>query len=166
MLGVVHPTSYEYHNIHDEPQPQHHDAHSNEQVIYGQPHHETVSQHNELLTTENFPSDKHTQVFFKSSTEPSYQSDEQHYAPEEHHHHHQQQQYLAPAQVNTYRAPLVYHKYEEQYYNQHGDDQGDGAQYADSAGQFNRHVNFLGSIFPTELNPTNWLNLNLCVCVI
>lgn len=141
MLGVVHPTSYEYHNIHEEQQQQqqqqlqqqhqhehehqHHDTHSNEQIIYGQPHHGAVSQHNELLTTENFPSEKHTQVIFKSSTE-SYQSDE-HYGHDDH----QQQQYLPPSQVNTYRAPLVYHKYEH-YYNDQAED---GGQY--DTGQLN-----------------------------
>lgn len=117
VTGVVQPTAYEYHNIHDEQQHhqhQHqHDTQSNEeQIVYGQPQ-ETVSQHDELLTNENYPDDKHTQVYFKSTTETPYQSQEQygHEQPLSH-------QYVSHAHVNTYRAPLVYHKL-EQFYNPH-----------------------------------------------
>lgn len=92
-----------------------HDTHSNEEVIYGQPHQESVSDHDALLTTENFPDDKHTQVYFKSSTQSPYQTDD-HYSQQI------SQQYLP----QTYRAPLVYHKYEEESYYPQGGDQGDG----------------------------------------
>lgn len=128
LLGAVHPTAYDYHNIHEEQQ--HHDTHSTEEIVYGQPHHETVSEHNAHLTNENFPSDKHTQVYFKTTTEAPYHSDEHQYGHEPQP---QPQPYLPHTQVNTYRAPLVYHKLEEEFYNTH-DDHGDIGQYASNGG--------------------------------
>lgn len=134
VLGVVHPTSYEYHNVHEEQQQQHHpDTHSNEEIVYGQPHHTENFGHQ----AENYPDDKHTQIILPQKNPTPYQSDE-HYDHED-----QQQHYLAPAQVNTYRAPLVYHKY-EQYYN---DDQGDSSQYAGSAGSLNTYIIFFAETF-------------------
>lgn len=133
LIDIVQPTAYEYHNVHEEQQHHHseHDTQSNEEIVYGHqhPHHESVSEHNELLTTENFPDDKHTQVIFKSATESPYQhSDEQYSQP-------LPQQYLQPhthqTHVASYRAPLVYHKLEEQFYNPH-DDQGDSSQYSNA----------------------------------
>lgn len=119
IVGVVHPTAYQYHNVHNEQSQQAYSAdhESNDDVVYGQQQ-ESVSQHNELLTNENYPDDKHTRVIFKTSTEATYNTD--HYEHEQH-----PQQYLPPSPVNTYRAPLVYHKL-EQFYNPH-DDQGDGS---------------------------------------
>lgn len=131
VIGLVQPTAYEYHNIHEEQQHNLHDTKSNEESVYGHQHqhHESVSEHNGLLTTENFPDDKHTQVYFKSSTENPYHSEEQqHYGHEQEHDQTLPQQYLPQSHVNTYRAPLVYHKF-EQYYNPH-DDQGDNEQYS------------------------------------
>lgn len=131
LIDIVQPTAYEYHNVHEEQQHHHseHDTQSNEETIYGHSHHESVSEHNELITTENFPDDKHTQVIFKSATESPYQqSDEQYSQP-------LPQQYLQPhshqTHVASYRAPLVYHKLEEQFYNPH-DDQGDSSQYSNA----------------------------------
>lgn len=125
----VHPTTYEYHNVHEEQQHHNiHDTHSNEDIVYGQQHHESESDHSSLQTNENFPSDKHTQVYFKTTTETPYQSE--HYGHEQ-----QPQQYLPQSHVNMYRAPLVYHKL-EQFYNVHDDhgDQGDTSQYSGHSG--------------------------------
>lgn len=128
LIGFVQPTAYEYHNIHGEQQQQHHhhhsehDTQSNEEIVYGHPHQESVSEHNQLLTNENYPDDKHTQVIFKSSTETPYQSEEQYNHPLHH-------QYVPQTHVASYRAPLVYHKLEEQFYNPN-DDQGDSSQYS------------------------------------
>lgn len=118
IVGVVHPTAYQYHNVHDEQSQQAYgaDHETNDEVVYGQQ--ESVSPHNELLTNENYPDDKHTRVIFKTSTEPTYASDQ-------YEHEQPSRQYLPQSQVNTYRAPLVYHKL-EQFYNPH-DDQGDGS---------------------------------------
>lgn len=127
LIGIVQPTAYEYHNVHDEQQQHHHHQHdtqSNEEIVYGHPHHESVSEHNQLLTTENFPDDKHTQVIFKTSTETPYHSDEQYSQP-------LPQQYLPQTHVASYRAPLIYHKLEEQFYNPHND-QGDSSQYSNA----------------------------------
>lgn len=93
---------------------------SHEEIIYGRPHHETASEHNQLLTTENFPSDKHTQVIFKSTTAAPYHESEHdntqlQHEQEQVHEHEQHSQYLQPA-TQTYQAPLVYHKLEH-YYN-------------------------------------------------
>lgn len=106
--AVIQPTAFEYHNVHDEQHHQH-DTQSNEEIAYGQAHQEAVSQNDELLTNENYPDDKHTHAYFKSSTETPYQSHEQYGHG---------QQYVTHAHVNTYRAPLVYHKL-EQFYNPH-----------------------------------------------
>lgn len=87
------------------------EAHSPQQspVSYG---HDASSQHEDeshhdsgsLLTSENFPSDKHTHVIFKTTTEEPYDYHSSH----------------APAvQVQTVRAPLVYHKLEQFYGNNH-----------------------------------------------
>jgi hypothetical protein len=113
---------------------------------YDQPSHNPSPAH--LLTSENFPDNKHTQVIFKSTT--------QH--PQEYHHlhdhHHQLQEHAAHvaltsqaadhavadgddttatdavdsnAQVQTYNAPLVYHQL-EQYY-------GDEEEFLPSSGE-------------------------------
>lgn len=120
FIGVVHPTAYQYQNIHDDQTHQQYssDHDANGESVYGQPQHESVSQHNELLTNENYPDDKHTRVVFKTSTEPTYTSN--HYDNEQY-----AQPYLPQSQVSTYRAPLVYHK-SEHFYNQ-PDDQTDGS---------------------------------------
>lgn len=123
---MVHPTSYEYHNVHagaDYHHPHHgHVQNAHEQIIYGRPHQESVAEHDQLLTTENFPSDKHTQVIFKTTTAAPYHGPEYDNTQVEHEHEHQHEQheqhdhhshYLAP---QTYQAPLVYHKLEH-YYN-------------------------------------------------
>lgn len=113
----MHPTAYSYQNIHeDQPQQQQHyeqpTVHDgNEEAVYGPPNHQSESDAHsgQLLTNENYPDDQHTRVIFKTSTEPPYTSD-----------HLEPQPYL-PGPVNTYRAPLVYHKL-EQYYNPHNDE--------------------------------------------
>lgn len=114
FVGVVQQTAYQYHNIHDEQSNQQYNTEqeTNGEIAYGQQH-ESVSPHNGLLTQENYPDDKHTRVIFKTSTEQSYASD---YDQEQ-----QPQPYLPQSQVNTYRAPLVYHKL-EQFYNPHEED--------------------------------------------
>lgn len=129
VTGVVQPTAYEYHNIHEEQQHQH-DTKSNEEIVYGHQHDESVSEHNGLLTTENFPDDKHTQVYFKTSSETPYNSEEQQHYEHQHYEQEQplQQQYQPQSHVDTYRSPLVYHKL-EQFFNPH-DDQGDNEQYS------------------------------------
>lgn len=70
-----------------------------------------------MLTNENYPDDKHTRVIFQSSTEPS-TYDTGHYEPEQHEHAHPNA-YLPTNPVDTYRAPLVYHKTEQFYNNPH-----------------------------------------------
>lgn len=110
---------------------QHEEAHIPHQpsVDYGPPsQHEEESHHDpsSLLTTENFPSDKHTQVIFKSTTEQPYIYHSSH----------------APAvQVQTIRAPLVYHKLEEFY---------DQNRQINSELEYGSHSD-IGSI-PTETN--------------
>lgn len=110
--GVIDPVSYEYHNVHV-------GAHLHPQqlrgeIVYGRPHHESVSEHNQVLTDENFPSDKHTQVIFKSTTaapihEAVHQNTEiEHVQP-------QQPQYETPA-IQNHQTPVVYHNL-DQYYN-------------------------------------------------
>lgn len=119
FLGVIHPSAYAYQNYHQGQYPtqevQHQDYHnehdSNDEVVYG---HQEVTPHNGLLTNENYPDDKHTRVIFQSSTEPS-TYDNGHY---EHHEPHSNE-YLPPNPVDTYRAPLVYHKMEQYYNNPH-----------------------------------------------
>lgn len=61
-------------------------------------------------------------MIFKTSTEQTYGSDSH---DQEQEHEQQPQSYLPQSQVSTYRAPLVYHKF-EQYYNPH-DDQTDSS---------------------------------------
>lgn len=85
----------EVHNYNQQPQ---------EEIIYGTPKHESVSEHNDLLTTENFPSDKHTQVIFKSTTQQPY-----YHSGVTHGH-----------DIQTYRAPLIYHQLEQFYGNEQG----------------------------------------------
>lgn len=94
----------QYQNEHD----------SNEEVVYG--HQESVTPHSGLLTNENYPDDKHTRVIFQSSTEPS-SYDTGHYESEQHEPH--PNAYLPTNPVDTYRAPLVYHKTEQFYNNPH-----------------------------------------------
>lgn len=75
-------------------------------VVYGpssQHEEESHYDHGPLLTTENFPSDKHTQVIFRTTTQQPYNYQSSH-APE--------------VQVQTIRAPLVYHKLEQFYGNE------------------------------------------------
>lgn len=109
-----HEASHEQHHEHH----LHSDEHAHdEHTVYGTPHHETVgADHHGLVTTENFPDDKHTQVVFKSTTASPLLDDS-------HELEHHEQRYQPPAtQINTYRAPLVYHKLEA-YYNQPYDGQ-------------------------------------------
>lgn len=87
---------------------------SNEEIVYG--HQESVTPHNHLLTNENYPDDKHTRVIFQSSTEPS-AYDTGHYTSAQHDPH--ANSYLQADSVDTYRAPLVYHKMESFYNNPH-----------------------------------------------
>lgn len=114
LIGIVHPAAYEYHTHHTDgaEQQESHEAY---------PHHETIADHSALLTTENFPSDKHTQVVFKSTTaSPIHHEHEQQHEHELEQH---EQHYLPPVtQIKTYKAPLVYSKF-EQYYNTQYDDQ-------------------------------------------
>lgn len=89
---------YEYPRPQDEQQ---------EHIVYNAQSHQSVSEPN-LLTTENFPDSRHTQVLFKSTTqEPNFNYG----APSEHEHE-------SPAQVQSYPAPLVYHKFEQFYDDQ------------------------------------------------
>lgn len=88
---AAHHGSYEYQNIHPED--------------YNSAHHDSIGDHDHLQTTENFPSDSHTQVIFKSTTQHPY--------------HYHSSHSTAPVHVQTYRAPLVYHKLEQFYGNQH-----------------------------------------------
>lgn len=81
--------------------------------MYGTPHQDTIGDHQHLITTENFPDDKHTRVYFKSTTQAPYS-----YESEQHH----------PVQVQTFRAPLVYHKLEQFYNNPQLEDYDGGAQ--------------------------------------
>lgn len=80
---------------------QEHQAHQQQQpkYVYGPPQSESVSLKPNLLTTENFPSPKHTQVIFRSTTaEPiAHQNDHN---------------------VEQYRAPLVYHQLQQFYGNE------------------------------------------------
>lgn len=117
--GVIHPSAYAYQNFHQgqhqapplQHEQQYHNAHDpNDEAVYG--HQESATPENGLLTNENYPDDKHTRVIFQSSTEPSY--DNGHYESEQHEPH--SNAYLPANPVDTYQAPLVYHKM-EQYYN-------------------------------------------------
>lgn len=106
--GEFRPSAVDHtQNQHEVP----HVAHQQPTLVYGPPipshhhhqqHHEEESHHSHdhLLTTENFPSDQHTQVIFKPTTPHSYHHSS-HAAPQ--------------VQVQTYRAPLVYHKLEQFY---------------------------------------------------
>lgn len=76
-----------------------------QQVVYSAETHESSSEHN-FLTTENFPDHRHTQVIFKSTTE----------APVAHY----TDGHTPQVQVQTYRAPLVYHQFEQYYGNANG----------------------------------------------
>lgn len=112
LSGVTNPVSYEYHNVHG-------GAHLNpqalrEEIVYGRPHQESVSKHNQALTVENFPSDKHTQVIFKSTTAAPLH-DNVHHNTEIQHEQPQRPQYARPA-IQNHQTPVVYHNL-EQYYN-------------------------------------------------
>lgn len=119
VLGVIHPSAYAYQNFHQGQHPapplQHEQYQSehdpNAEVVYG--HQESETPHNGLLTNENYPDDKHTRVIFQSSTEANAYDNGQ-YDTEQHEPH--PNAYLPTNPVDTYRAPLVYHKM-EQYYN-------------------------------------------------
>lgn len=138
FLGVIHPSGYAYQNFHqgqhvapplqheqqyqNEQQyrnEQYHNAHdSNDEVVYG--HQESATPDSGLLTNENYPDDKHTRVIFQSSTEPS-TYDTGHYGAEQHEQ--QSNGYLPANPVDTYEAPLVYHKMEQYYNNPHDQQQ-------------------------------------------
>lgn len=77
---------------------------------YGVPHQPIVSP--QLLTSENYPDDKHTQVVFRSTTQqpPAYQYDSVHL--------NSQSSDAGNAEVQTFRAPLVYHRLEQFYGSQ------------------------------------------------
>lgn len=82
-----------------------------------------MTPHNGLLTHENYPGDKHTRVIFQPSTEPStYDSDGNYESVQ---HEPNPHSYLPSGPIDTYRAPLVYHKM-EQFYNNPDADNSDG----------------------------------------
>lgn len=112
VVGVINPVSYEYHNVHV-------GAHLHPQelrgeIVYGRPHQQSVSKHNQALTDENFPSEKHTQVIFKSTTATPFH-ETVHQNTEIEHGQPQNQQYAAP-EIQSHQTPVVYHNL-EQYYN-------------------------------------------------
>lgn len=136
---MVHPSEYAYRNYHQEQhsaplqQQEYHNEHdTNEDIVYGhhdhhdhgQEHdHESVTPQNGLLTNENYPDEKHTQVIFQPTTEPSSYETGGHYESQQHEP--SPHPYLSAGAVDTYRAPLVYHKM-EQYYNSPNGEQNDG----------------------------------------
>lgn len=110
--GVINPVSYEYHNVHVGAQL--HPQELRGDIVYGRPHHESVTEHKQSLTNENFPSDKHTQVIFKSTTAPPFH-ETQHQNTEIEHEQPQHPQYGTPA-IQNHPTSVVYHNF-EQYYN-------------------------------------------------
>lgn len=124
-VGLVQPISYGYHNLHSEEhhEPQQYHSASVEQIGYGQQQSEGDFDSSGLVSTENFPSNKHTQVVFPTTTSAPYHNE---------HDEHEHSQYVPPSshvsQIHTYKAPLVYHKLEhlyDQYGHQNYDDQSD-----------------------------------------
>lgn len=217
--GLHHPAAFEYHNNHPviqntahhvHAQPQHYHHAPAEEIVYGHPHQESVSEHGGIITTDHY-SNKHADFAYGPTTTvapyhndhddhadhgqyslsqyvaptptahpdhnehyahnqyvtptahpehhdhyahahsqyaaPTPQSDQHdHYAHSqyvtpaaqpEHHDHYAHSQYAAPtphSNVQTYAAPLVYHKY-EQYYGNYGG-HGESAQQDDHQGKF------------------------------
>lgn len=89
---------------------------------YGAPRQPVASSH--LLTSENFPDDKHTQVIFRSTTQqpPAYHFDNSglsSHLPD-----------AGAVEVQTFRAPLVYQRF-EQFYGSQPDYEGGATVNAD-----------------------------------
>lgn len=99
------------------------------QLVYASGEHESSSEHEHLLTTENFPDNRHTQVIFKGSTEPSALHLASAHTPQ-----------VDGVQVQTYRAPLVYHQFEQYYGNPH--------EYTDENNQQHSYDDHVVSVSP------------------
>lgn len=125
---VGHEQQYqtEYENAYQPEQKQTDESEAQPQpYAYEHPTPEDAAEQQHLLTTENFPSSKHTQVIFKSTTQQPHEYHHHHEHEHEHEHEHSHTSATGSdsgdtsAQVQTYSAPLVYHQL-EQYY---GDEQ-------------------------------------------
>lgn len=124
----------QYEHSYQPEQHQHHESAGEEHSGYN---YERPSGH--LLTTENFPDSKHTQVIFKSTT----QQPIDHHAHHEHQHQHTGDEAADEGgDAQSYNSPLVYHQL-EQYY---GDEQeflpsnGDPQAYSHAQAHDHSHI--------------------------
>lgn len=101
--GVINPISYKYHSVHHL-----HPQELRGDIVYGRPHHESVSEQTQAPTNEKFPSDRHTQIIFKSTTAAPFHDAVLQNTEIEHKQH---------SAMENLQTPIVFHGLEQYYSN-------------------------------------------------